>query len=137
MPRTPLAITFINRDYNNELTPFQRGMIGDKALGHKAADIGRALDFSVTTCKTIIKKHSSNITNGESKSRFGRSHKLFNREKRFIIRLARKNPQITYAQLFKETSLTCSKLTCLSSSERLWSDQLDGPKKAAFNRGGG
>lgn len=108
MQRPQLIEITGNRVHNTELSPYQRGMImGAKVLRHSQGEIERAFNFPKTTVQYTIKRHEER-NNGDSKSRSGRPNKLFDRDKRFIIRLTRKNPRLTYAQLLKEEGVICS-----------------------------
>ena len=111
MQRPQLIEITDNRVHNTELTPYQRGMImGGQALGHSQREMERVFNFPQSTIQYTIEKHGER-NDDESKSRPGRPKKLSNRDKRLIIRLARKNPRITYAQLLKETGVICSQST--------------------------
>lgn len=111
MPRTPLGPISGNRTDKTELTPHQRGMIvGAKALGHTPTEIGKALNFTKQTVQYTLQKQSER-KNGVSKSRSGRPEVLSDRDRRYIIKHARLNPRITYAQLKIEAGVTCSKAT--------------------------
>ena len=111
MERTPLATIFDNRIYNTELNSFQRGLIiGAKMMGYGATDIGTALNIPRTTAKTIIEKHIHS-NNGVVKSRSGRPHLFADRNRRSLIRLVRKNPTMTYAQISRELDVVCSRKT--------------------------
>ena len=84
--------------------------MGGEALGHKSSEIAKALDFPKTTVEYTINQHFQR-NNGVSKSRSGRPHKLSDRDRRYIIRLARHNPRFTYAQLIFEAEVTISRKT--------------------------
>ena len=111
MERTPLATIFDNRIYNTELNSFQRGLIvGAKMMGYGATDIGTALNIPRTTAKTTIEKHGHS-NNGVVKPRSGRPHLFADRDRRSLIRLVRKNPKMTYAQISRELDVVCSRKT--------------------------
>ena len=111
MPHAPLTPISGNRPHKSELTPYERGMIvGAQALSHTSAEIGKALNFTKSTVQTTIQRQSGR-NNGLSKSRSGRPKVLSDRDRRYIIRHARANPRLTYAQLQLEAVVTCSKDT--------------------------
>ena len=111
MLRASLTPISGNRPRNTELTPYQRGMIvGAQALGHTPTEIGKTLNFSKSTVQSTIQKHSIR-NDGVSKSRSGRPEVLSERDRRYIIKHARINPRITYAQTKLEVGLGCSRTT--------------------------
>ena len=51
MPRASLTPISSNRPHKSELTSYERGMIvGAQALGHTPTEIGKALNFTKSTC---------------------------------------------------------------------------------------
>ena len=111
MERAPLANISGNRVHNTELNVYQRGMImGGHAFGHSLGEIGNALNLPRATVQTTIQRHSER-NDGESKSRSERPRMLSIRDKRYIIRLARQNPRMTYAQLRQKREVHCSRIT--------------------------
>ena len=111
MLRASLTPKSGNRPRNTELTPYQRGMIvGAQALGHIPTEIGKTLNFTKSTVQSSIQKHSIR-NDGVSKSRSGRPEGLSERDRRYIIKHARINPRITYAQIKLEVGLGCSRTT--------------------------
>ena len=111
MLRTSLTPISGNRPRNTELTPYQRGMIvGAQALGHTPTEIGKTLNFTKSTVQSTIQKYSI-CNDGVSKSRSGWPEVLSERDRRYIIKHARINPRITYAQIKLEVGLGCSRTT--------------------------
>ena len=111
MLRASLTPISGNRPRNTELTSYQRGMIvGAQALGHTPTEIGKTLNFTKSTVQSTIQKHSIR-NDGVSKSRSGRPEVLSERDRRYIIKHARINPRITYAQIKLEVGLGCSRTT--------------------------
>ena len=85
-------------------------IIGAQALGHASAEIAKTLNVPRTTLIYTLQKHSER-NNGKSKSRSGRPGIFSDRDRRCIIKLARINPRITYAQLRTEVGVQCSRST--------------------------
>ena len=111
MPRTPLASISGNKPRNTKLNQCQRGMIiGAQALGHAPAEIAKTLNVPRTTVIYTLQKHSER-NNEKSKSRSGRPGIFSDRDRRRIIKFARINPRITYAQLRTEAGVQCSRST--------------------------
>ena len=111
MPRTPLTSVSGNKPRNTELNQCQRGMIiGAQALGHAPAEIAKTLNVPRTTVIYTLQKHPER-NNENSKSRSGRPRIFSNCDRRRIIKLARINPRITYAQLRMEVEVQCSRST--------------------------
>ena len=105
MLRTSLGTISGNRRHNTELNLCQRGMIlGGQALGHKSSEIAKVLNVPRTTVNYTIQKHSER-PNGVTKSRSGRPGVLSDRDRRQIIKYARINPRLTYAQFGTEAGV--------------------------------
>ena len=79
-------------------------------MGHAPAEIAKTLNVPRTTVIYTLQKHPER-NNEKSKSRSGRPGILSNRDRRRIIKLARINPRITYAQLRTEVEVQCSRST--------------------------
>ena len=84
--------------------------MGARRMGANEGEIGRSLNLSRTTVQYTIKKHSHRHQD-ESNPRSGRPSKLSDRDRRYIIRLARVNPRITYEHLRSEAEVQCSRST--------------------------
>lgn len=117
MQRTPLVEIDGNGRLNTESNSFERGLIfGAAALGHGPTEIGEYLNVPTNTVKTTLQRRS-NLDNGVSKPRSGRPNKVSERDKRRIIRIARSDPKITYAQLALEARVQCSRNTLYRTLE--------------------
>lgn len=87
-----------------ELSEFQRGeIIGAWKMGHKVAEISRALDHPYMTVKDIIKRYEARLT-VKTASRSGRPSKLDNRDVRHLVKDLKKDRGVAVEQLTKEFS---------------------------------
>ena len=94
--RTPLAPISHNQATRKELTPFERGQIlGYATAGYSHSKIGALLGRSKSTIQDAL-KNSCHNPHGESLSRSGRPPILSRRERRLLIRKARKYFKLIY-----------------------------------------
>ena len=108
MPRIPLASISENRRRGPELTPYKRGeIIGKYNAGVTRQNIDHILETPKSTIDYTIDQVSKR-PHGESRPRIGRPPKLSDRDKRYLIRVTRMDPRITYARLKLQCGLDCS-----------------------------
>lgn len=108
MPRTPLQQISANRQPLKELTPYERGLIaGAASVGATATEISTECSVAVSTIRETISK-APQRRNGESVRRPGRPKLASKADIRLILRLARKEPEITYTRLRTDTALPFS-----------------------------
>lgn len=107
MHRTPLASISSNRRRNQELSPYQRGLlVGAASAGASAAKISKTTNLSISTVRYTLFTDSSRH-NGASKSRPGRPKALSERDERHLLRVVRLQPKISYSDIVEKTGLEC------------------------------
>ncbi|KAK0513618.1 hypothetical protein JMJ35_003982 [Cladonia borealis] len=102
MLRTPLAPISGNRPRGKELSPFHRGiLVGQAAQGLRYSGIAKATNLHKNTVRNAVLNAAIQY-NGQSRPRSGRPSIVTDRDRRYIIRIARVAPRLTYQQLKKE-----------------------------------
>ena len=114
MPRTPLTPRSGNILKRKELTPYERGRIVGKAEeGASPAEIARCLKIPDSTVRdTISNDATRNEGNSKLRSSTPKSYSPYERMR--LLRLARSNPQYTYADLKKLSGVKCCTSTIRS-----------------------
>jgi len=111
MPRTPLGPISANRTPKKELTLSERAIVYRASRsGEKTASIASRENLKKSTIRGIIKRYPTQ-PQGISKPRSGRPLKLSERNKRFIIHVAKGEPAIEYGELISRYAEGCSKST--------------------------
>ena len=109
MSRAPLTPIAGNRPHRTELTSFERDMItGAQALKAGPTEIEKTLNFTKSIVLITLKRNSTR-KNDVIKFRSGRSDMLSDRDRRYIIKHARLNFRLIYAQLKLESEVFCFK----------------------------
>ena len=107
-PLTPLNPNSIRR---KELSQIQRAKIhGASAFGHKPTEIARVLNHPLSTVKDTLNKTDSN-NDYVTTPRPGRPRKYTPQDERYILRIVRREPKITYRQLVTDTQIQLSRST--------------------------
>jgi hypothetical protein len=109
--RIPLGLISGNRQFNCELTPYQRGVaIGMTFKGAKSSEIEVTLDCSCGALRSIP-KFAQLRDEGQSQTRTGAPESYTDTDKRNLLRHIRKNPKDSYAKAQKACGMKCSKST--------------------------
>jgi Transposase len=107
--RIPLGSVSGNRQFNHELTPYQRGVaIGMTFKGAKSSEIEVALDCSRGALRSTLKLAHLH-DDGKSQPRTGTPKCYTDADERNLLCHVRKNPKDSYAQVQKACGMTCSK----------------------------
>lgn len=107
-PRTPLQEIDGNRAFNEELTPYLRGKILTyKECGWTERQIASRLEISKSGVHRTIDSHRSRI-DGHSLPRSGAPLKTTPQDRRRILRVVKKNPDVTYDKIRTETGISIS-----------------------------
>ena len=108
MLRSPLATISSNRRYKTEYSPYQRGIIvGAIDGGATPGAIQKAHEIPKSTAQAIV-RNARTSNDGQSAPRSGRPKSLSIRDQRHTLRIARRDPKITYAKLAEQAGVTCS-----------------------------
>ncbi len=108
MPRTPLRPISANPRRSKELTPYKRAIIAGAAqYGAPVSEIADTENIPKSTVRYTLNK-ASQRDNGKSAPRSGRPSKVSEADRRLILRIARKDPSLTYAQLRVASGLELS-----------------------------
>ena len=109
--RTPLGLVSGNRQFNHELTPYQRGVAIDMTFkGAKSSEIEVALNCSRGALRSTLQ--SAQLRNeGRSQARIGAPKSYTDADERNLLRHIRKNPKDSYAKVKKACGMSCSKST--------------------------
>ena len=111
MPRTPLGPISGNRVKKKELNPSARGFLaGAVASSATFASIKNTFGTPESTTRFTLSLASLR-NNHTSRPRTGRLQATSDRDQRYIIRLVRINPRITYAELKSELGLKYKRST--------------------------
>jgi transposase len=109
--RRPLGEISANSRRQIELSPYLRGKIaGSASCGVSPAQISRDLGISDSIVRSTLKLDGQRI-NGNSLSRPGRPQNSTARSERYVLRLVRLRPKITYQEIRKELGLDWSDST--------------------------
>lgn len=110
--RTPLAPRSANIGRKSpHLSPFKRGIIlGKRSEGATKPAIARALNTPLNTIRYTLEKTSQN-PNGEDLPRSGRPTLFTDHDRRRLIKLARKEPEISYQKLANDLGFKCHRST--------------------------
>ena len=108
-PQTPLGPIWGNRTRKQELSPYPRDQIvAFKAAGVSLREISRRTGLSSSTIRYTISKVPSR-DQGKSIPRSRRPPKVSRTDERNTLKIVRKNPKITYAELEKESDIHVSR----------------------------
>ena len=116
MPRTPLAQTSLNHRRMHELSPYERGLVvgavsaGAVSAGASIAKISEATQLLYSTV-SITWSRASFRNEGISKPRSGRPKALSARDERYLIRIARLQPKLSYHELTEQAGIQCHRVT--------------------------
>ena len=111
MSRAPLISIADNRSHRTELTSFERDMITEaQTLKTRSIEIEKTLNFTKSIVLITLKKNSTR-KNDVIKFRSDRSDMLSDRDRKYIIKHARLNFRLIYAQLKLESKIFCFKFT--------------------------
>jgi IS30 family transposase len=109
--RVPLASIDPNRSLKKELTPWQRSEIQTyHKVGLTNEHIGRLTFCTPGTVATTLHLNTLRI-DGKTRPRPGRPIILSTWDRRLILRIIRRNPKLTYAQLKVEAGVEVSQST--------------------------
>ena len=111
LQRISLGLVSGNRQFNHELTPYQRGVaIGMTFKGAKSSEIEVALDCSHGALRSTLKfAHLHN--EGKSQPRTGVPKACTDADEQNLLRHIRKNPKDSYAKVQEACGMKCSKST--------------------------
>ena len=109
--RLPRGLVSGNRQFNHELTPYQRGIaIGMSFKNAKSSEIEIALDCFRGALRSTLK--FANLHNeGQSQTRIGAPKSYTDADERNLLRHIRKNPKDSYAIVQRACEMECSKST--------------------------
>jgi len=108
MLRTPLGSISSNRRPHTQYSSYQRELIHEVVAARVTS---YRIEKFYKIAQFIIKSIVSNALirhTGDSKSRFDRSKKLIVRDERHILRIARREPRITYKDLIAKSEVAIS-----------------------------
>ena len=109
--RTPLAPINSNRRLRQELTPWCRSEIQTyRNIGLTNEHISRLTSCTRSTVATTLRLNTLR-NDGKTLPRAGRPPTLSVRDRRLILRVIRRTPKLTYAQLRVETGIDVSRST--------------------------
>lgn len=109
--RLPLTPIDPNRPLKKELSPCQRSEISTlRAVGLTNDQIGKRVFCTRNTVASTLRLNTLR-NEGKTRPRSGRPSALSIRDRRLILRIARRNPKITYAVLAIEAGITVHKST--------------------------
>jgi hypothetical protein len=109
--RAPLGLVSGNRQFNHELSPYQRGIaVGMSFQGAKSSDIQVVLDCSRGALRNTL-TFADLRAEGKSRARIGAPKTYTEADERNLLRHVRKNPKDSYAKIKDVCGMTCSKST--------------------------
>ena len=110
-PRTPLAAIDHNLNRRKEHSSTKRaGIVAAAAFGGSISEIATHFDVPPTTVKGILKRAPLQ-PDFASHARCGRPKSYTPYDERQILRIVRREPKITYAQLRRQSGIAISKST--------------------------
>ena len=108
---TPLGLVSGNRQFNHELTLYQRGIaVGMTFTGTKSSEVEVALDCSRGALQSTF-KFADLRNQGQSQTRIGTPKSYTDADERNLLYHIQKNPKDSYAKIKKACGMTCSKST--------------------------
>ena len=111
MQRASLFTISDNCNRRTELSSYERGLIIEaSSLSVDAIEIQKLYGVSKSTVRIIVRR-ASKRNNDESKFRFERPSKVRLRDKRYIIKIARSEPKIDYADFILRAKMQCNRTT--------------------------